>query len=80
VAQGHHAEAADTYRKAISHERFVEEAHRGLMRSQAAMGERGRALRHYEELAGLLEDELGSSPAPETVTLYERLREGRSAE
>jgi DNA-binding SARP family transcriptional activator len=44
------------------------------MRSQAYFGERGRALRHYEELAALLEDELGSSPAPETSALYERLR------
>jgi len=44
------------------------------MRSQAYLGERGRALRHYEELAQLLEKELGSSPAPETSALYERLR------
>jgi len=50
------------------------------MRSRAAMGERGRALRHYVELVGLLENELGSSPAPETVALYEGLREGRSEE
>ncbi len=47
------------------------------MRSQAAMGERGRALRHYEELVGLLENELGSSPAPDTVALCDSLREGR---
>ncbi len=78
VAQERHAEAAEAYRKAISHERFMEEGHRGLMRSQAAMGERGRALRHYEDLVGLLGDELGSSPAPETVALYDSLREGRS--
>jgi DNA-binding SARP family transcriptional activator len=50
-----------------------------LMRSQVAMGERGRALRHYEELAVLLGDELGPSPAPETSALYEGLRENRSA-
>lgn len=80
VAQERHAEAAEAYRRAISHDRFLEEAHRGLMRSQAAMGERGRALRHYEELVGLLEDELGSAPAPDTVALYEGLREGRSEE
>jgi predicted ATPase/DNA-binding SARP family transcriptional activator len=71
-----HAEAAEAYRKAISHDRFLEEAHRGLMRSQAALGERGRALRHYEELVGMLEEQLGASPAPETTTLYERLRAG----
>ncbi len=76
VAEERHAEAADAYRKAISHDSFLEEAHRGLMRSQAAMGERGRALRHYEELVRLLEDQLGSSPAPETVALHEHLRAG----
>jgi DNA-binding SARP family transcriptional activator len=78
VARGRHAEAAEAYRKAISHDRFLEEAHRGLMRSQAALGERGRALRHYEELVKMLEDELGASPAPETSALYESLRSDRS--
>jgi DNA-binding SARP family transcriptional activator len=47
---------------------------RGPTTLKTAVGERGRALRHYEELAALLEDELGSSPAPETHALYERLR------
>jgi len=79
VVRGRYAEAADAYRRAISHDRFLEEAHRGLMRSQVAMGERGMALRHYEDLVGLLRDELGASPAPETMALYEGLREGRSA-
>ena len=76
VAQERHAEAADAYRKAIAHDRFLEEAHRGLMRSQAAMGERGRALRHYDELVKMLEEQLGASPAPETVALHARLRAG----
>nr|MBA2714505.1 tetratricopeptide repeat protein [Rubrobacteraceae bacterium] len=75
-ALGRHAEAADAYRKAIAHDRFVEEAHRGLMRSHASLGEPGRALRHYEELAEMLQEQLGSSPAPETVALYESLRSG----
>jgi non-specific serine/threonine protein kinase len=74
LAQERHAEASEAYRRAISHDRFLEEAHRGLMRSQAALGERGRALRHYEELVVLLEEQLGATPAPETVALYESLR------
>ena len=77
VGRERHAEAAQAYRKAIARDRYFEEAHRGLMRSLAYSGERGRALRHYEELAGLLEEELGSAPAPETRTLYERLRAGQ---
>jgi predicted ATPase/DNA-binding SARP family transcriptional activator len=79
LTQERHAEAAEAYRRAISHERFLEEAHRGLMRSHAALGERGRALRHYEELVVLLEEQLGATPAPESVALYESLRSGRSA-
>jgi DNA-binding SARP family transcriptional activator len=76
LAQKRHAEAADAYRKAIAHDELLEEAHRGLMRSQAALGERGRALRHYEELVGLLDEQLGTAPAPETSALHERLHAG----
>jgi predicted ATPase/two-component SAPR family response regulator len=72
--ENRHAESADAYRKAIAHDRFMEEAHRGLMRSHAALGERGRALKHYEDLTGLLDDQLGASPAPETTELYRSIR------
>ena len=71
-----YAEAAEAYRKAISHDEYLEEAHRELMRSQAAMGGRGQALRHYEELVRLLEERLGTSPAPESRALHARLRAG----
>ena len=74
--QGRHDEAAEAYRKAVARDGYLEEAHRGLMRSHAALGERGRALRHYEELVELLDDQLGIPPAPETVALHERLRAG----
>jgi len=73
VSQERPAEAKDAYHKAISHDRFLEEAHRGLMRSQVALGEPGSALRQYEELAKMLREQLGASPAPETVALYESL-------
>ncbi len=46
------------------------------MRCHAALGERGRAIRHYEELVELLEEQLGTPPAPETRALQERLRAG----
>jgi DNA-binding SARP family transcriptional activator len=75
-AENRHDEAADAYRKAIAHDGFLEEAHRGLMRSHAALGERGRALKHYEELAELLEEHLSTLPAAETRALHERLRAG----
>ena len=74
--QERYAEAADAYRKGIAHDRFMEEAHRGLMRCYAALGEGGRALRHYDELVALLEEQLGTLPAPESSALYERVRAG----
>jgi DNA-binding SARP family transcriptional activator len=40
------------------------------------MGERGRALRHYEELVELLDEQLGTRPAPETSALHEHLLAG----
>ena len=38
------------------------------------LGETARAIRHYEELAGALQDQLGAAPSAETTALYERLR------
>jgi DNA-binding SARP family transcriptional activator len=78
-AQGRHTEAAEAYRKAIAHDELQEEAHRGLMRCQAALGKRGRAIRHYEELVELLDEQLGTAPAPETSALHARLRAGQEA-
>jgi tetratricopeptide (TPR) repeat protein len=74
LVQERTAEAAEAYRKAIAYDGFLEEAHRGLMRCHVALGELGRALRHYEELVELLDEQLGASPAPETSALHARLR------
>jgi len=37
------------------------------------LGETARAVRHYEELADLLREQVGVPPAAETTALYERL-------
>ena len=66
-------EAAGAYRKVLAHDPYLEEAHRGLLRCHGALGERGRALKHYEGLVELLSEEFGSDPAPETRALYESL-------
>ncbi len=75
-AEGRYAEAADAYRKLIAHDELLEAAHRGLMCCHARLGERGRAMRHYRDLAESLREELGSTPAAETAALHERLRRG----
>ena len=76
LEEGRYERAADIYRKAISLDEYLEGAHRGLMRSYALLGERGRALEHYESLVGVLGEALGTEPSPETRLLYEELRRG----
>ena len=74
--QGRHAEAAETYRRAIAHDPILEAAHRELMRCYMHLGERGLAIRHYERFARQLRAELDAPPAPETTALVQRLRHG----
>lgn len=51
-----------------------EKSYQRLMRLRAVNGDRTGALRVYQECAQMLEQELGVEPMPETVALYERLR------
>jgi DNA-binding SARP family transcriptional activator len=76
LKEGSHERAAEIYRRAISEDEYSEGAHRGLMRSYALLGERGRALEHYRSLEGVLGEGLGTVPASETRELYEDLRRG----
>ena len=75
-AQRDYARAAESYRRAIEKEAVLETAHRELMRCLARLGERGQALRHFQTLTQIMHDELGAPPAPESVALYERLKQG----
>ena len=74
VAAGRYQAAAAAFRRVIGHEPLNESAHRELMSCWARLGETARAIRHYEELAGTLQDQLGAAPSAETTALYERLR------
>jgi DNA-binding SARP family transcriptional activator len=58
-----------------------EPAHRGIMRERMAAGDRAGALRQFEELRTVLRDELGVSPDPASMGLYEQVlaAEGRDA-
>jgi DNA-binding SARP family transcriptional activator len=67
-------EAADVFSRLLTHDPLLEAAHRGMMRCYAAHGDRGRALRQYQDLARLLDAQLGATPAPQTTQLYARLR------
>ncbi len=53
-----------------------EKTHRQLMRLLYFSGQRGAALTQYEVCQRALVDELGVEPAPETIRLYEQIRDG----
>lgn len=53
-----------------------ESAARDFIRALAAAGDRAAALRFYDKFAGVLAEELGVEPAPETSAVMEAIRAG----
>ena len=78
VAEQRWADAADVFGRAIADDDLHEEAYRQLMLSLARSGDRSQALRLYQRLCTLLDQELGARPEPETVALFERLQEAEA--
>jgi DNA-binding SARP family transcriptional activator/basic membrane lipoprotein Med (substrate-binding protein (PBP1-ABC) superfamily) len=60
---------------AIEAEPFRETGYRRLMEAHVAAGDRGEALRVYEQCRRLLAEELGAYPSPETESIYRSLLE-----
>src|ERR1039458_8849894 len=73
VAAGRYGPAAVAFRRLVAHEPLNETAHRELMSCWQHLGETARAVRHYEDLVRLLEEQVGVPPAAETTALYRRL-------
>ncbi|MFQ5593204.1 MAG: BTAD domain-containing putative transcriptional regulator [Anaerolineae bacterium] len=59
---------------------WQEEAHRQLMRLLALNGQRSAALAQYHACRRALARELGVEPSPDTVRLYEQIRDGEVAD
>jgi DNA-binding SARP family transcriptional activator/tetratricopeptide (TPR) repeat protein len=70
------APGIDSVTRLLALEPWREEAHRQLMRLLALSGQRGAALAQYEVCRQVLADELGVEPGPETMRLYEQIRDG----
>lgn len=64
-------------RRLLSLEPWREEAQRQVMLFLAYSGQRSAALAQFESCRRALEEELGVEPGPETVRLYEQIREGK---
>jgi DNA-binding SARP family transcriptional activator/DNA-binding CsgD family transcriptional regulator len=75
VAQGGPAlaDAERAARAAVEAAPFRESAHAALMEALGAAGNVAEALRAYDDLRTILRDELGTTPSPRVVSLYERL-------
>jgi DNA-binding SARP family transcriptional activator/TolB-like protein len=76
AAAGVHAAALAYARRALTLDPLREDAHRRVMRSLAALGQRANALRQYETARQLLAHELGVTPEEETVELHEAIARG----
>jgi serine/threonine protein kinase/DNA-binding SARP family transcriptional activator/pimeloyl-ACP methyl ester carboxylesterase len=61
-------------RRWVALDELHEPAHRTLMRLYAWAGQHSAALRQFQECVRVLDAELGATPEPETVALYEAIR------
>jgi DNA-binding SARP family transcriptional activator len=60
-------------REAVRLEPYRESGYRRLMRLLASNGDRGEAVRAYQQCRDLLDKELGVAPSSETETLFREL-------
>jgi DNA-binding SARP family transcriptional activator/tetratricopeptide (TPR) repeat protein len=69
-AVGDHRRALTVAADTVTADPLDEQAHRAVMRAYHHLGEPGEALAAYERLRGVLADELGADPAPETDRIH----------
>ncbi len=70
-------QAESTLHRLLELQPWHEEAHRHLLRLLAVTGRRSAALAHYEQCRRILAEELAADPMPETVALYEQIRDDK---
>lgn len=67
---------AGAWEEVVTIEPLDESAHVALMRLYASVGNRTAALRQFRTLRKVLADDLGVTPSPEAVALYEEIARG----
>ncbi|MEM7125073.1 MAG: BTAD domain-containing putative transcriptional regulator [Chloroflexota bacterium] len=77
-ADGAYGQAVVYAQKLVDHEPWSEDAHVQLMNALWHNGQGDMALRQYEKCCQILEAELDVEPAPETIALYEAIRDNRT--
>ena len=73
-AAGHFTAAITTAHRWLTFDPLREEAHRLLMLLYTQAGQRNEALNQYRACVRILDKELGVAPLPQTVELYEAIR------
>ena len=69
-----------TAHRLLALDRLHEPVHRTLMRLHAQLGQRGAALRQYQDCVNVLQRELGVEPEAETRQLYQEILRQRTVE
>jgi len=70
AGRGEYASAIACARRYLATDDLAEDIHRRLIELYAASGDRGAALRQFEQCVMVLERELGVNPLPETQAAY----------
>jgi predicted ATPase/DNA-binding SARP family transcriptional activator len=76
MREGNYRRARDYARRQLELDSSRENAHRQMMRALSMSGDRSSALAQFERCRQILRDELEVEPAPETIELYESIRDG----
>jgi DNA-binding SARP family transcriptional activator len=71
LKRGHARRALECFKEALDHDRYCEDAHRGVLRSYLLLDERSQAARYYQQLCLLFERELGVAPANATSAILQ---------
>ena len=79
LTKADYRQATADLRRLLALDPWREAAHRALMRSLAASGDRAAALAQFERCRQALADDLGVEPAPATLALYEQIKAGQAA-
>ncbi len=78
LAHGDYSGALEAYRRLLASDPLREDIHRAVMRCLARSGDRSAALKHFQTVTELLDEQLGVEPLPETIELYEAIACGSS--
>lgn len=70
-----YAESLAGAHRLLTHDPCREDAHRLAMRCHVRLGERAQALRQYHLCVTILKADLAAHPEPETVALFEQIRQ-----